>query len=261
MDNNLLICVFIFVFGLVFGSFYNVVGYRLPNDMSIIFPPSHCPRCNHKLKYYELIPIISYIFLRGKCKECKNKISFKYPLFELITAILFLISYLIFGMSINFFIAITFISVLIIITISDLESFIIPDEVIIVGAILIIIEYIISFFLNKTSFTNQVIMPIINGLASFIILYLIKKIGDFSFKKESLGGGDVKLMFLIGMVLGIEMSVFSIFLASFIALPISIILLLKKDSNIIPFGPFISLSAVIILLTNLNINSIINFIS
>ena len=89
----------------MFGSFYNVVGYRLPNKMSIVFPQSHCPSCNHKLNFYELIPVLSYIFLGGKCKNCKCKISFFYPFFELLTGVLFLLCYLAFGINIEFFIS------------------------------------------------------------------------------------------------------------------------------------------------------------
>lgn len=102
MTLEVLTCIMIFISGLVLGSFYNVVGYRLPNNMSIIYPRSHCPNCNHELKFYELIPVISYIFLLGKCKVCKKRISIFYPFFEIITGILFLLSYFVFGLSINF---------------------------------------------------------------------------------------------------------------------------------------------------------------
>ena len=105
--------IMIFIFGLVLGSFYNVVGYRLPNNMSIAFPASHCTNCNHKLKWYELIPVISYIFLRGRCTKCKERISIFYPFFELLTGILFLISYLIFGIYIKLVISLIFVSILI----------------------------------------------------------------------------------------------------------------------------------------------------
>lgn len=249
--------VMIFIIGLVFGSFFNVVGYRLPNDMSIAFPASHCPNCNHKLKFYELIPVLSYVFLGGKCKQCKKRISLFYPFFELLTAVLFLMSYLIFGMSIKFLISITFISVLIIISISDIKYYIIPDEVLIVGTVLIIIELIINFLISDTSFFKGVIMPILNGAGSFALLYLFKAFGDLIFKKESLGGGDIKLLFFIGLTLGFDMSVVTIFIASFIALPLSIISLIRNNNNVLPFGPYLSVGAVIILLTNLNLDTLL----
>ena len=256
---ELVIGIVVFIMGLVFGSFYNVVGYRLPNNMSLVYPGSNCPNCKHKLKVYELIPVLSFIFLGGKCRVCKNKISVMYPLFELITGILFLLAYTKFGLSFKFIVSIIFISVLIIITISDLRYFIIPDEVLIVGIILILVVNLINCFINHLSFTNELVIPIINGLASFGILYLFKILGDFMFKKESMGGGDIKLLFLIGLVLHFDMALVCIFIASFIALPISIFTLIKKDDNVLPFGPYLSLASSIILFTELNLDQILNF--
>lgn len=259
MNLELLIYVFIFIMGTIFGSFYNVVGYRLPNDMSIAFPNSHCPNCKHKLKFYELIPVISYLFLRGKCKNCKKRISWIYPFFEVITGIMFLLSYVVFGFQIKFFISITFLSILIIITISDIKYFIIPDEVLIVGTIILIVEFIINTILNKLSIYNGIINPLLNGLGSFCILYIFKILGDILFKKESLGGGDIKLLFVVGLVLGLDMSIVTIFIAAFIALPISIVYLIKNDDNVLPFGPYLSIGAAIILLTGLNFDMILKF--
>lgn len=259
MSIEIFNCIMIFVIGLIFGSFFNVVAYRLPNNMSIVFPASHCPKCNHKLKFYELIPVLSYIFLRGRCKSCKERISFSYPFFELLTGILFLISFLVFGFSFKFLISITFISILIIVSISDLKYYIIPDEVLIVGGIIIIILLLINSLVNDISLFNGVLMPILNGAASFALLYLFKFFGDLLFQKECLGGGDVKLLFIIGLVIGFDMSIVSIFIAAFIALPLSIVSLIKNDNNVLPFGPYLSISAVIILLTNLNLDMILNF--
>ncbi len=251
--------IMVFIVGMIFGSFYNVVGYRLPNEMSIAFPSSHCPNCNHKLKFYELIPVFSYVFLLGKCKSCKKRISFLYPFFEIITGLLFLLSYMVFGINIKFFISITFISILIIISISDIRYYIIPDEVLIVGSLLIIIELIINSLISDINLISGVLIPILNGLGAFAILYLFKVFGDVVFQKESLGGGDIKLMFLIGLTLGFDMSIVTIFIASFIALPLSVVSLIKNDNNILPFGPYLSIAAVVIFLTNLNLNMILQF--
>lgn len=251
--------IMIFIIGLVFGSFYNVVGYRLPNNMSIVFPSSHCTNCNHKLKFYELIPVFSYVFLGGKCKACKKRISLFYPFFELLTAVLFLLSYLVFGFNIKFFIAVVFVSVLIIISISDIKYYIIPDEVLIVGSILMITLFIINTFTSDLGIFKGVILPILNGAGAFSILYLFKVLGDFMFKKESLGGGDIKLLFFIGLTLGFDMSIVTIFIAAFIALPLSIVSLIKNDNNVLPFGPYLSIGAIIIMLTNLNLDMIANF--
>ena len=252
-----------FIFGITLGSFYNVVGYRLPRNESIVKPPSHCPNCNHRLRAIELVPIFSYIFLKGKCKNCKKKISLFYPLFELTTGILFALAYIVFGGTVNLAIALILISVLLIIMISDYQTMIIPDEVLIVGAISLAIALFIKGGLNLLLFS------LINGIVAFTIMFLIKKLGDFMFKKESMGGGDIKLMFLFGMVFGYEMCLVIIAMASFIGLPISIFLLFlpKKRKykdvpiNSIPFGPFLAIAALIVLFLKININAVINFIA
>ena len=135
------ILIFIFIIGTLLGSFYNVVGYRLPKGQSIVFPPSHCPNCNHRLGASELIPILSFIFLKGKCKHCRQKISAFYPVFEFLTGLLFVISYIIFGPTKEFLLAITFVSLLIIIVVSDYEFMIIEDSVLI---------FLAFFFLPKS---------------------------------------------------------------------------------------------------------------
>ncbi len=259
MNFELFCDIMIFIIGLVFGSFYNVVAYRLPNNMSIVFPASHCTKCNHKLKFYELIPVLSYVFLKGKCSSCKERISIFYPFFELLTGIFFLVSFLIFGFSFKFLISIVFISMLIIVSISDIKYYIIPDEVLIIGGIIIIVLLTIYSLVNDISLFSGVFMPILNGAASFALLYLFKFFGDLLFQKECLGGGDIKLLFIIGLVIGFDMAIVSIFIASFIALPLSIVSLIKNDNNILPFGPYLSIAALIIFLTNLDLDMILNF--
>lgn len=243
-----------FIFGTVLGSFYNVCGYRLPREESLIKPPSHCPKCNHRLGVSELIPILSYLFQFGKCKNCKAKISSFYPIFETTTGLLFMLSYLIFGFSIDFFIAITFISMLLIIIISDYQTMIIPDSVLVVASIMLIIELFIKNGVN-------VYINIFDGIISFMIMFLLKKLGDFLFKKESMGGGDIKLMGVIGLVLNYKLAIITIFLASIIGLPISLLILFKNKTNIIPFGPFLSISAIILLLSRIDFNMIIEMLT
>ena len=116
--------IFMFIIGTIFGSFYNVVGYRLPIGKSIVSPPSHCPKCNHKLKPIELIPIISYIISKGKCKNCQQKISPFYIIFETLTGILFAITYIVFGFNTDIIIPLTFISMLIILVMNLIKVFI-----------------------------------------------------------------------------------------------------------------------------------------
>lgn len=240
-----------FIFGLVLGSFYTVVGERMPEGKSIITPPSHCPNCGHVLKFYELIPVFSFIFLRGKCSKCKSKIPVLSTLIELLTGILFLISFLVFGISIKFFIALVFISMLMIIIVSDIRYMLIDDEILIIASILIFILSIFEYDIKDA------LIYVLYGIICFIVMFLIKILGDFIFKKESMGGGDIKLMFVFGLTMGIPSSIASIFLASFIGLPISLIMLKNNSSHELPFGPYLSIAAIILFLSQIDIVNIL----
>ncbi len=244
-----------FIFGTILGSFYNVVGYRLPRGESIAFPASHCTKCGHKLTPFELIPIISFLLQKGRCTKCGDKISWFYTIFEFATGILFAISYLVFGISIDLLIVLTFISMLLIVIISDYQTMIIPDELLITTVILLMIEIFL-----KSGITG-LLTSLLNGLIMFTIMFLIKKIGDFIFKKESMGGGDIKLMFIYGMVLGWPTSCISICFASFIGLPVSLILIKKLKNHEIPFGPFLAISAIIMVLFKIDFNWVLNLLS
>ena len=243
-----------FIFGSVMGSFYHVLATRLSKGLSIITPASHCEKCNHKLKWYELIPIISYIIQGGKCRSCKKKMGLSYLLIEFCTGILFAVCFHAFDFTLELIIALIFVSSLIIIIISDIEYMIILDEVLIFSIFTIIIIDIIDCGLYAAS------LKVLAGIGSFITMLLIKKMGDIIFKQESLGGGDIKLMFLIGLVIGYPMSICNIFLATFIAFPIALFLLISKKDNIIPFGPFLSMAAIILYIWGLTFTDIINYI-
>lgn len=245
-----------FIFGTVLGSFYNVVGYRLPNNMSLIRPASHCTKCNHKLTPIELIPIISYVIQGGKCKNCKDKIAIFYPIFEFITGILFALTYLIFGINIDTFIALVFLSMVLILILSDILYMVIPDSLLIFcGSIIFILKVIQGGFSIIPSLLIDMIIP-------FIVLYLFKLLGDKIFKRESLGWGDIKLMLVFGLTIGWELSLLSIVLASFIALPISLVSLKLKGnkSHELPFGPYLGISALIFLFTRVDAVTILKFL-
>ena len=242
-----------FIFGTILGSFYNVVGYRLPRGESIAFPPSHCTKCGHRLSPLELIPIFSFLFQRGKCKNCGEKISWFYTIFEFITGILFCVCYLVFGLSIDLLLSLTFISTLLIIIISDYQTMTIPDELLVFSSILLIIELAFKYHF-------KVIDNILDGIIMFSIMFLIKVFADKLFKREAMGGGDVKLMFLYGLVLGWPTSCMSICLASFIGLPISIVSLKKTKSHEIPFGPFLAVAAIILVVFKIDINTLANWL-
>ncbi|MBR1377482.1 MAG: prepilin peptidase [Bacilli bacterium] len=248
---QLSICIFLFVLGTILGSFYNVVGYRLPKNESIVKPPSHCPKCNHRLEPWELIPIVSFLLQRGKCTKCKEKISWYYPIFETACGILFVLSYLSFGLTYELIIVLTFISMLMIVMVSDYHYMIIPDEVLIFFGIAIIVEKCIIYGISNIPKT------LLSGVIAFAAMYLLKKFGDLIFKQESMGGGDIKLLGIFGLMLGWPNALISIIIGSFIGLPISLIAVNLKKTHIVPFGPFLSMGAIVVLLTKLDIATII----
>lgn len=247
--------VIFFIFGTIFGSFYNVVGSRLPNGESIAFPPSHCTNCNHVLKFYELIPLVSFLIQGAKCRNCKTHLSWSYFLYECMTGILFALCYISFGFTVDLFLALTFVSACAIIIVSDIEYYVIPDEIIVVASTLIGLELFVVYDIQT------VLLHIVSGICAFIMMYLVKRFGDFLFKEESMGGGDIKLLFLVGLVIGFRMSVVTIFLASMIGLPISLIILYIKKTNIIPFGPFLSVAAMILFLFHIDFETLIHLIT
>ncbi len=223
-----------FILGLCFGSFYHVIGYRLPKNESILNPKhSYCPHCKHRLSALELIPIFSYLKNFGKCHYCKKKISPFYPIIELITAFSFAVSFHIFGYSYSFFIALVLSSLMSIILVSDTLYLIIPDEVLIVGGGLILLLSFLQFGWMDT------LMRLFSGVVVFLGMYLLMIVGNMIFRKECLGGADIKLMFLSGFLLGPFLSLIVLFLSSCIALPIALILYIVNQEKMIAYGPFL----------------------
>ena len=224
------------------GSFYNVLATRLPIGKSIIKPGSHCDVCDHKLKWYENIPLISYIIQKGKCKNCGEQIPFDVFLSELATGVLFLFSYLYFGISYNFFIMIILSSLCVITFVSDFKYMIILDSPLIVSGVLVII-------LKTVYYGYKAIIPtLVSGIITFLVMLLVGFIGKRMYKRDALGGGDIKLSFIIGMILGVQVAMVSLIFSTFLALPYALAtIVLKKDSEV-PFGPFIVASLFIVFL-------------
>ncbi len=248
-------CIMFFIIGTIFGSFYNVVGYRLPKGESLLSPGSHCPNCNHRLSPLELIPIFSWLLQHGKCKNCKGKIALFYPIFEASCGFLFMLCYLVFGLSLELIIALTFTSMIIIVVLTDYYYMIIPDEVLIFFIIALIVEIYLIFGLKTLG------LSLLHAILAFGVMFLLKIFGDKMFKREAMGGGDVKLMFVFGLVLGAPMTVVSIFLASILGLPISLILMHKKRGEEIPFGPYLSLGALIVFFLQLDLDTLISLLT
>lgn len=225
-----------FIYGIIFGSFFNVVGLRVPKKESIVSPPSHCTACNRKLRTFDLIPIFSYIALRGKCRGCGQKISPMYPLMEFLTGVLFAFSYYHIGFTYELVIALLFVSLLVIITVSDIAYMIIPDKVLLPFAIaFLILRWIIP--------TSPWWDSLLGAAVGFVVLFLIAVLS-----KGGMGGGDIKLFFVIGLVLGTINTLLTLFLASLIGSVVGIYVLKKTGKGKktpVAFGPSIAVAAVL----------------
>jgi len=229
-----------FIFGVVVGSFLNVCIFRIPAKTSIIKPLSQCPHCHHPIRFYDNIPLISYIVLRGKCRDCGGKISWRYPLVELITAILSLLLFLRFGLTFNFLIFFIFTAVLIVITFIDLDHQIIPDVLTLPG---IPIFLLLAIFVVRVSWMEALVGLLIGGGMLFAIAYIYQLIT----KREGMGGGDIKLLAMIGGFLGWKSLIFILLVSSFSGAIVGIaaMVIQKKDMKYaIPFGPFLSAAAI-----------------
>jgi len=236
--------ILIFILGLIVGSFNNVCIYRIPRNESIVYPASHCPNCRTKIKPVDNIPLLSYILLKGRCRNCKSKISIQYPIVELLTGLTYLIIYLIYGLSIQSLVYIILSSALIIIAFIDLQKQIIPDIISLPG---IVIGLILSFIVPYIAFINSALGALVGGG----IILIIAWVGSIIFKKEAMGGGDVKLAAMIGAFLGWRYMVISLFLGFFLGALAGIFLILskiKRKEDMVPFGPFIALGSIITLL-------------
>jgi leader peptidase (prepilin peptidase)/N-methyltransferase len=236
--------VLIFILGLIVGSFSNVCIYRIPRNESIIYPTSHCPKCRSNISPKDNIPLLSYILLKGRCRNCKSKISIQYPIVELLTGLIYLIIYLVYGLSVQTLIYIILSSALIIIAFIDLNEQIVPDIISLPG---IVVGFILSFFIPYISFINSALGVFVGGG----IILVIGLAGSVIFKKEAMGGGDVKLAAMIGAFLGWRYIIISLFLGFFLGAVAGIILIMSKIKNredVVPFGPFIVLGSFITLL-------------
>ena len=248
----------VFIFGSVVGSFLNVCIHRMPLEESIVRPRSHCPKCKKLIAWHDNIPLLSYILLKAKCRHCKAPIHFRYFLVELLTALMFLLFYQRFGLSFNFFFYAIFVSGLIVATFVDIGHRIIPDEISVGGMFAgLILSAARGVSLNPFSWHWR---PLLNSLLGILagggIIYLTGKIFDIVYFKllkkppiqgetESMGGGDIKLMAMIGAFLGWQRALLTFFLAPFFGVIIGIINLVTKKDHTIPYGPFLALAAIL----------------
>jgi len=239
--------IIVFLFGMLIGSFLNVCIYRIPRNENIAFPPSHCPICNHKIKWYENIPVISYLFLGGRCSSCNSKISIQYPIVELVTgALSALIFSKYFYLSPSLFVYfLVFMFLLVVATGVDLNHTIIPNRI---NLMILILGFSYHWYIQgPKGFTTSLIGASVYSLP-FTILY---GYGEDLFKREVLGFGDVKLAMGIGAIFGyVSLWRLHLFftLAFVLGAVISLILIFLKIKNrddSIPFGPYMAVSAII----------------
>ena len=227
----------IFLLGLLLGSFYNVVGLRVPKGESIVAPRSHCPSCKRTLTAFELIPVVSYVLQKGKCRACSARISFVYPFVELSTAILFTLAPLFVGWSAEIVVSWTLISLFVIIFVSDVHYMVIPNRILLFFAPLLLIERI----------TLAPLTPwwdsLLGSFVGFMMLFLIALVS-----KGGMGGGDIKLFAVIGLALGVKLTVLAFFLSTFVGTMFGLIGMAighVKRGEPMPFGPAIVVGTLI----------------
>jgi leader peptidase (prepilin peptidase)/N-methyltransferase len=256
--------IFFFLFGSAIGSFLNVCIYRIPREKSIVNPPSACPGCDKPVRFYDNIPILSYILLRGKCRDCGTKISLRYPLVELLTAILFLILYRKLGFTFELFVFLIFVSLLIAISFIDLDFQIIPDILSIGGVVLGFLLAIVRPFFRNIDPKFGILDSLYGIGLGGGLLFAIAWSYQFVTKREGMGGGDIKLLAMVGAFCGIKGVIFSLVSGSILGTIVGIPLMLaKKESTkyAIPFGPFLSLGALVyVFIGNTLIRSTLNFL-
>ena len=231
---------FTFIFGLCIGSFLNVCIYRLPASKSISHPRSSCTSCNELIPFYDNIPVLSYLLLRGRCRFCREPISLRYPVIELLTGMFALITFLKYGLSLEALIYFIYIAALLVITFIDIDHQIIPDVISLPG---IPLFFLASFGLSQINYLDSLIGILVGGGSLFVVAWTYSLIT----KKEGMGGGDIKLLAMIGAVIGWKGVLFTIFVASAIGTLSGLLVMLKSRKGMklkIPFGPFLAIGGI-----------------
>ena len=230
----------VFVFGICIGSFLNVCIYRLPESKSIVQPRSMCPSCGTLIRFYDNIPIFSYMALRGKCRHCEAHISFRYPVVEFISGIFAVGVFLKFGMGLETLIYYTFIATLLVITFIDIDHQIIPDVITLPG---IPIFFVASFALPEITLVESILGILIGGGSLFLVAWLYHLLT----RKEGMGGGDIKLLAMMGAIVGWKGVLFTIFVASAIGTLAGMLIIIKSGKTMklaVPFGPFLAIGGI-----------------
>lgn len=236
--------IFVFLFGLAAGSFLNVCIHRLPRRESIVSPGSRCPNCSQAIRWFDNIPLLGFLVLGGRCRSCRGRISFRYPAVELASGILWILSWRgmqelpLFGVQVIFF------SLLLVVSVTDLETGLIPDEANLLGmGAGLVSSFLIPGLQGTSDPFGALIQSAVGLLVGGALIYGTGVIGNWIFQRESMGGGDVKLMALIGSFLGWQKVLLVFFTAPLFALPFALYTRWVKKEKIIPYGPFLALAA------------------
>ncbi len=252
----------VFIFGLIVGSFLNVCIVRLPKGRSVVNPPSHCPKCGERIRWYDNIPLISFIILSGRCRSCGEAISWRYPLVELINGLFYLFIYKEYGLGGEMLLVMAFCSALIVITFIDIDHQIIPDVITLPGMLIGLalgpvfmssLTDTLPFGLGNifphagmylTGFLNSIVGLLLGGAPLYLIGWLWERLRNI----EAMGGGDIKLMGLVGSMLGWKAALLTIMLGALMGSIVGLVLILLKRHSmdrVIPFGPFLAAGAVL----------------
>lgn len=245
MDSGSVTTIFSFLFGLILGSFLNVCIHRIPHQKSIIRPPSSCPQCGARIKFYDNIPLVSYVILLGKCRTCRQPIPIRYPIVELLTGLLSTALFVRYGVSPQYFLFLAFSASLVVVSFIDLRHKIIPDAISLPG-ILVGLAAISVFKLNGISWKDSLIGIIAGGGSLFLIGLIFERLRG----KEGMGMGDVKLLAMIGAWMGYLALPYIVLISSLTGTLIgggSLLLARRRFSEKIPYGPFLVLGTLVYL--------------
>jgi len=237
---DLLISAFVFVFGAIIGSFLNVCIHRVPLKISVVHPPSRCPQCKKNIAFYDNLPMLSWLLLKGRCRNCGLKIPGRYPLVELYSALLALCVYFKYGLTLETPIYFFFIAALLVVTFIDIDHRIIPNVITLPG---IPLCFLATFLLPRISWVDALIGIMAGGGSLWLVGFIYKLISG----KEGMGGGDVKLLAMMGALIGWQGVLFTIFIASLAGSITGVAIMLRHGKSMkmaVPFGPFLALGGI-----------------
>jgi len=233
----------VFILGAIVGSFLNVCIYRIPEERSIIFPASSCPQCGKPIRFYDNIPLLGYLILRGRCRDCRARIPLRYPLVEAITAVMALLLYWKFGFGLPCLVAFVFVCTLIVITFIDVAHQIIPHVITLPG---IPVFFLAAVFVMRIP-PVEAFVGMMTGIGC---LYLIAVYYEALTGNEGMGGGDVNLLAMLGAFLGWQSLIFILLIGAFTGALVGITLMIIRGKDLkyaVPFGPFLSLGGLVYL--------------